>query len=349
MPNTPTRRRPVPPPKTESEARLRDDLTSPHRSPTAVSKRKEIEVEPPMENADPDAQQREAMKHLTLPPGWNLRNEVDVTYHTHVAKPVVHETIIHDTTELVEPKITREYHRYHQYDYIQPVKAEIPNQSYATNTDGEVIHAPGGLGKRLGENSHWEQDRQDRGYAALQSPKGDQERAATETEAGRDNMAGPFPLQAEGGGERVLQDIRDGEIARRFGGTLTSSSATTPNLHQKSIAEDLPIRPRGGDFEQNQQPYAPHIPPPRRAGSYPADQDPSTSQPTRASNFNPDAHLEQDFNRLSLQQQQHPEAKPLPPLPDTSPHAPYGTSGVRRMSGDNKLRDKFTTDSSRPV
>lgn len=36
------------------------------------------------------------MKHLRLPPGWDLRNEVDVTYHTHVAKRMDESQSIED-------------------------------------------------------------------------------------------------------------------------------------------------------------------------------------------------------------------------------------------------------------
>lgn len=85
-PASPTKRRPVPPPKTESEARLRDELTSPSREHADA-----LDVGASTHNSgsglsDVEIRKQEAMKHLTLPPGWDLRNEVDVTYHTHVAK-----------------------------------------------------------------------------------------------------------------------------------------------------------------------------------------------------------------------------------------------------------------------
>ena len=79
-PESPTRRRPVPPPKTESQARLREDLTSPGRQ----------QYESPYRNQSDalatGAQKEKAMENLTLPPGWDLRNKADVKYHTHVAK-----------------------------------------------------------------------------------------------------------------------------------------------------------------------------------------------------------------------------------------------------------------------
>jgi hypothetical protein len=85
-PDSPTRRRPVPPPKTESQAKLREDLTSPSRQQRNASIQHESSSNVQTNTLDIEAQKREAMKHLTLPPGWDMRNEVDVTYHTHVAK-----------------------------------------------------------------------------------------------------------------------------------------------------------------------------------------------------------------------------------------------------------------------
>jgi hypothetical protein len=86
MPGSPTRRRPVPPPKTESQARLREDLTSPSRAQRNAATEHELSGRSQNAALDPEAQKQDAMKHVTLPPGWNLRNEADVTYHTHVAK-----------------------------------------------------------------------------------------------------------------------------------------------------------------------------------------------------------------------------------------------------------------------
>lgn len=75
-----TRRRPVPPPKTESQALLRQELTSSAQSQSARTD------EPQNELPDLEARRRETVKHLTLPPGWDLSDGVDVTYHTHIAK-----------------------------------------------------------------------------------------------------------------------------------------------------------------------------------------------------------------------------------------------------------------------
>jgi hypothetical protein len=41
------------------------------------------------------------------------------------------------------------------------------------------------------------------------------------------------------------------------------------------------------------------------------------------------------------------EAKPLPPLPDTSSPPRRSSATLRRMSGDKKLRDTFNMDSNR--
>ena len=86
MPDSTARRRPVPPPKTESQAQLRQELTSPGRSPRDASNQPEVQTTAQSQLSDAEARRRETMKHLTLPPGWNMANEVDVTYHTHIAK-----------------------------------------------------------------------------------------------------------------------------------------------------------------------------------------------------------------------------------------------------------------------
>jgi len=89
-PPSSTRRRPVPPPKTKSQALLRQELTSPDQSQSAASNQHAPTDEPQDESRnelpDSEARRREAMKHLTLPPGWDLSDGVDVTYHTHIAK-----------------------------------------------------------------------------------------------------------------------------------------------------------------------------------------------------------------------------------------------------------------------
>jgi hypothetical protein len=85
-PESPTRRRPVPPPKTASQAELREALTSSSRHQRDASNQYEPPDQLQKKVVDPEADKQEAMKNLTLPPGWDLRNEVDVTYHTHVAK-----------------------------------------------------------------------------------------------------------------------------------------------------------------------------------------------------------------------------------------------------------------------
>lgn len=289
---------------------------------------------------------------------------------------VVHETIHQHTTELVEPRITREIHRYHQYDHIQPLEVEIPNDCYATNSKGEIIHAPGGLSTQTGRTSHWEQGRQDRGYSVPQTWPEGQVRDKTDMEdEGRDKIGGPFPIQAEGGGKRVLEGIRDGGIAQRFGGTLTSANASsrhhhtniagepqtrapeggldgTPPYQQQPPPQMPQTRPRGGGFAENsteKQPYPNHAPqtPPTSDCFHSSQEDYALPDPTRRTNPNFAADLEQNFDRLSLQNHQS-ESKPLPSLPDTSPRSTHSKSGVRRMSGDNKLRERFSMDSHRP-
>ncbi|KAF7510150.1 hypothetical protein GJ744_007049 [Endocarpon pusillum] len=375
VPESPPRRRPVPPPKTESQAQLRQELTSPSRTHRTSSNQAEYIDGPQNEAPHSEAPKQEGTNHLTLPEGWVMKNAVDVTYHTHVAKPVVHETIHHNTTELVEPRITREIHHYHQYNYIQPLEVEVPNDCYATNAKGEVIHAPGGLTTHVGETSHWEQERQDRGYSLPRPLKSGEHDETDEREVeGRDKTVGPLPIEAEGGGERVLGHIRDGGVARRFGGALTSPYTTSPSNHPRSTAEpqtgrrrndmegtsppeqnhlpDVPqVRTRGGGFEEKssyQQPHPSYPPqtPPRTVGSYSTYKNFSLPDPTRNASPNLAADLEQNFNRLSLQHQ-HPEAKALPSLPDTSPRSTHSKSSVRRMSADTKLRDRYSIDSNR--
>lgn len=233
-----------------------------------------------------------------------------------------------------------------------------------------MIHAPGGLTTHVGETSHWEQERQDRGYSLPRPLKGGEhdETDDREVEAG-DQTVGPIPIEAEGGGERVLEGIRDGGVARRFGGALTSPYTTSQSNHPRSAAEpqtgrrrndvdgtspsqqsDLPdvpqARTRGGGFEENSSYQQPHP-------SYPPQTPPRTDyknfslpDPTRNVSPNLAAGLDQNFNRFSLQHQ-HPEAKALPPLPDTSPRSTHSKSGVRRMSADTKLRDRYSMDSNR--
>ncbi len=288
---------------------------------------------------------------------------------------VVHETVHQHTTELVEPRITREIHHYHYYDYIQPLEVEIPNNCFATNAKGEVIHAPGGLTTHVGETSHWEQERQDRGYSLPPTLKdGKHDEVDNGQAEGRDETVGPIPIEAEGGGERVLERIRDGGVARRFGGALTSSNTMSQPNHPSSTAEpqtwrreihvdrtppsqqnylpEMPqARPRGGGLGENspyQQPHPSYPPqtPPRTDGSHSTHRNFSLPDPTRTTNLNLAADVEQNFNRLSLQHQ-HPEAKPLPSLPDTSPRSTHSRSSVRRMSADTKLRDRYSMDSNR--
>ncbi len=86
MPDSPTKRRPVPPPKTESQAQLRQELTSPSRAHGASLNQHQHTNAPQNEAPGSEAQRQEAIKHLTLPEGWDMKNAVDVTYHTHVAK-----------------------------------------------------------------------------------------------------------------------------------------------------------------------------------------------------------------------------------------------------------------------
>jgi hypothetical protein len=266
---------------------------------------------------------------------------------------VVHETIRHQTTELVEPKVTRDVHRYHQYDYIQPIEVTIPADSYATNARGEVIHAPGGLTTQAGERSHWEQERQDRGYALPSHLRGHTDQENTSRETGRDRIEGPFPIKDEGGGEHILHHIRDGGIARRFGGNLTS----TTQAPETNIEEQPPPRPRGGVLQENtaylqsSHSQAPRTPP-RGDSFHSTQEDISASDPTTAPatppNRNPTSRLDESFNRLSLDhpnQRNSQHTKPLPALPDTSPRSP--PHGVRRMSADNKLRNRYSMDSKR--
>lgn len=167
---------------------------------------------------------------------------------------IVHETIIQHTTEIVEPRITRETHEYHEYGYIQPLEVEVPDASYATNAKGEVIHAPGGLNNtRTGETTYWEQDRQDRGYGFAESLRESTDGGKTDPTLGRDSVAGPFPIQAEGGGERILQHVRDGGIAKRFGGTLTSPESSTSHADNTNAAAEPQTRFRGAGFEETSQ------------------------------------------------------------------------------------------------
>ena len=86
VPESPPRRRPVPPPKTESQAQLRQELTSPNRAHRTSSNQDQHIDGPQNEAPAPEAPTQEATKHLTLPEGWDMNNAVDVTYHTHVAK-----------------------------------------------------------------------------------------------------------------------------------------------------------------------------------------------------------------------------------------------------------------------
>lgn len=86
FPKSPTTRRPVPPPKSESQARLRDDLTSPGRQQREAANQYQSPYRDQNDVFATEAQKGEAMKHLTLPPGWDMKDAVDVTYHTHVAK-----------------------------------------------------------------------------------------------------------------------------------------------------------------------------------------------------------------------------------------------------------------------
>ncbi len=86
LPDSPTKRRPVPPPKTESQAQLRQELTSPGRAQGASLNQHEYTNAPQNEAPDFEARKQETTKHLTLPEGWDMRNAADVTYHTHVAK-----------------------------------------------------------------------------------------------------------------------------------------------------------------------------------------------------------------------------------------------------------------------
>ena len=125
---------------------------------------------------------------------------------------------------MVEPRITRDIHRYHQYDHIQPLQVEVPDQSYATNPRGEIVHAPGGLGARTTQSSYWEQDRKDRGYAPPAHLQGLSNRKDF-TEEGQTVSDGPFPLQSPQEGDLVLHEIRHGGVARKYGGGIVSSSS----------------------------------------------------------------------------------------------------------------------------
>jgi hypothetical protein len=262
---------------------------------------------------------------------------------------VVHETVYRQTTELVEPKIQRDIHRYHQYDYIQPLEVEIPHDSYATNAKGEVIHAPGGLSKQVGQDSYWEQGRQDRGYGLAKTSSEGKDREKTDGELGRDRTIGPFPIEAEGGGERVLQRIQDGGVARQLDGTLTTSASTTTDPDDTITLQEAQNRSSGGGFEHsplNQQSQRS-----REARTFPPnDSSDSTKQAFSATNASPGAKsdlmatMEHEFDRISLQQR-HPRVKPLPPLPDTSKRSTLSGAGVRRVSGDAKLRDRYGTAS----
>ena len=253
---------------------------------------------------------------------------------------IVHEAIHLQKNELVEPKITREIHHYHYYDYIQPLEVEIPNDSYATNAKGEVIHAPGGLGEHVGQSSQWQQDRQDRGYGGPHSLANEKDLEKTDSEAGRDRTEGPFPIEAEGGGERVLHEVQGGGIARRFGGNLTSPTSTTPRSNQPTGPEVSETTLRGGGFQT-----------PKKENLHSTQEDSYAPIPPPDSASGPDltATIERQFNRLSLQNQnQESESKPLPSLPDASPPSPTLSKGsVRRMSGDTKLRNRYSLDSSK--
>jgi hypothetical protein len=286
----------------------------------------------------------------------------------------VHETVYQHTTELVEPRITREIHRYHQYDHIQPLEVEVPEDSYATNAKGEIIHAPSGLGTKTGPTSHWEQERQDRGYGVPRSETGEQDHDKTDaTTAEQERIAGPFPIQSQGGGEGVLAGIQSGAIAQRYGGSLTSPVAPFRTNHRSSaeqaqtkaaegdvvgappIQQPIPlqmsqVRPRGGGSgatAQQPHPTRPPQTPPGRGISHSAEEFYALPNATPPSNASFAADLEQTFDRLSLQNQSS-ESKPLPSLPDTSPCSPHNKSGVRRMSADNRLRERFSIDSDRP-
>jgi hypothetical protein len=284
----------------------------------------------------------------------------------------VHETVYQHTTELVEPRITREIHRYHQYNHIQPLEVEVPQDSYATNAKGEIIHAPGGLGTRTGSTSHWEQERQDRGYNVPRPRTEEQDHEKKDAEVeGRERTAGPFPIQSQGGAEGLLEGIQNGGIAQRFGGSLTSPVPFKHNHHSSTTEaqtraaegdldgishnqQQVPpqmsqVRPRGGGFEATaQQPHPTRPPqtPPGRGIPRSTEEDYALPNPTPPSHASFAADLEKTFNRLSLQNQAS-ESKPLPSLPDTSPRSSHTKSSVRRMSADNRLRERFSMDSDR--
>ena len=285
----------------------------------------------------------------------------------------MHETVYQHTTERVEPRITREIHRYHQYDHIQPLEVEVPKDSYATNAKGEIIHAPGGLGTQTGSTSYWEQERQDRGYSVAQPRTGEQDHNKTDAAIeGQEKTAGPFPIQSQGGSKGVLEGIASGGIAQRFGGSLTTPVAPSKHNHSSSAEEaetraaegDLDgipqnqhqltpqksqVRPRGGGFEattQQPHPIRPPQTPPGRGISHSTEEGHALPDATPPSSASFAADLEQTLNRLSLQNQPS-ESKPLPPLPDTSPCSSHTRSGVRRMSADNRLRERFSMDFDR--
>lgn len=64
----------------------------------------------------------ESMKHMKLPPGWNLNNTVQ-THVNEIHRPAVtSETIIKERTEIIQEEITRDIHIHHYYTYLQPVR-----------------------------------------------------------------------------------------------------------------------------------------------------------------------------------------------------------------------------------
>ena len=85
-PESSTRRRPVPPTKTASQAELRESLISAARQHRDGSNPNGHSDGAQNVTPDRETDKNEAMKNLTLPPGWDLRSEADVAYHTHIAK-----------------------------------------------------------------------------------------------------------------------------------------------------------------------------------------------------------------------------------------------------------------------
>lgn len=147
------------------------------------------------------------------------------------------------------------------------------------------------MGKRAGPVSYWEQARQDRGYRDSHTYRDGHGVEGKEKEVERDSMAGPFPVQAEGGGESVLHAIKAGGVARRFGGTLTAPAKTTPTLNHSSNVEELPTEPRGTGLEKAQpdqqyrRQYTPNTSPPGKVKSQSAYESSSTSGHTHGSNL----------------------------------------------------------------